>query len=85
MSGTQLTLGRIACHHGLQHLDVGCTVEVFADGPEERGDRGGGAVNLQRFVVDPLLDEDERAVGLVQRVQLAANVLTYQSLAVIDD
>ena len=29
--GPQLTLGRISGHHRLQHLDVRCAVEVFAE------------------------------------------------------
>src|ERR1700710_1748085 len=66
MSAAELTLGGIACDDGLEHLDGGRTVEVVADGTEQRADRGGGAVGLECVLVGPLLDEDERAVGLVQ-------------------
>ena len=74
----ELALGRVAGHHGLQHLDVRCAVEVLADGAEERPDRRRGAVRLQGVSVGPLLDEHERPVGLVQGIQLAAGLLVHR-------
>src|SRR3954464_14698242 len=73
-SAAQLTLGGVTGDDGLHHLDVGRSVEVFADGAEQGADRGGGAVGLQRILVGPLLDEDERAIGLVQGVELTAGL-----------
>ena len=45
--------------------------------PNSLPDRRSGAVRFQRVRVGPLLDEHERAVGLVQRVELAARLLVY--------
>ena len=74
IDGAQLALGRVARDDGLQHLDVRGAVEMLADRAEQRRDRGCGAVRLQRVGVGPLLDENERAVGLVQRVEVAAGL-----------
>ena len=51
------------------------TVEVLTDRAEELTDGRSGAVRLQGVLVRPLLDEHERSVRLVQRVQLAAGFL----------
>src|SRR5689334_21738367 len=75
--GTQLTLGRIARDDGLGHLDVGRAVEMFAYFGEHLPDGRGLAVGLQGLGVRPLFDEDERAVGLVQRVQIAARLVVH--------
>src|SRR4051812_29979812 len=75
ISVDELTLGGITGRHGGQHLDVGCSVEQAADFADHPGDRGSGAVRLQRVGVGPLFDEDEGAVGVVQGVQLAARLV----------
>ena len=46
--------------------------------PNSVADGRRGAVRLQCVSVGPLLDEDERPVGLVQRVELAARLLMYR-------
>src|ERR1700741_5332753 len=70
-SGTQLALGRVARDDRCQHLDVGCTVEMLADSSEQSSHCGCGAVRLECVGVGPLLDENECAIGLVQRVEVA--------------
>src|ERR1700755_2993926 len=74
-SGTELGLGRVARDDGLQHLDVGRAVQKLPDGAEEARDGRGAAVRLERVGIGPLLDEDERPVGLMQGIQLAAGLV----------